>query len=129
MPPQCHMPLTDLAIRSAKPRERAYKLTDGQGMYLQVMTTGSKYWRMKYRLDGKEKRVALGVYPTVSLLAARKARDTAKDALRAGLDPSHEKRREKLERSLSRVNSFEVLAREWYGTKRSRGACAMPTSF
>ncbi len=112
------MPLTDIAVRSAKPRERSYKLTDGQGMYLEVMPNGSKYWRLKYRIDGKEKRAALGIYPHMSLLAARKAKDTVKDMLRAGLDPSHEKRRLKLEEGLTRANSFEAVAREWYGTKK-----------
>lgn len=92
MPPQ-NMPLTDTAARAAKPREKAYKLTDGHGMYLEVMPNGSKYWRLKYRFDGKEKRMALGVYPVVSLLSARKARDAAKDQLRAGFDPSAEKKR------------------------------------
>lgn len=87
------MPLTDSAVRAAKAREKSYKLTDGHGMYLEVMPNGSKYWRLKYRIDGKEKRLALGVYPTVSLLAARKARDEAKDQLRAGRDPSTEKKR------------------------------------
>lgn len=57
------MPLTDVAARQAKPREKSYKLADGQGMYLEVMPNGSKYWRLKYRFDGKEKRLALGVYP------------------------------------------------------------------
>ncbi|MGF6777842.1 integrase [Paraburkholderia sp. GAS334] len=117
MPPHNRMPLSDVAVRSAKPRERAYKLADGQGMYLEVMPNGSKYWRLKYRIDGKEKRAALGVYPAVSLLAARKARDSVKEALRAGLDPTHEKRREKLERGISRANSFEAVAREWHTSK------------
>jgi len=54
------MPLTDVAVRAAKPREKSYKLADGQGMYLEVMPNGSKYWRLKYRIDGKEKRMALG---------------------------------------------------------------------
>lgn len=114
------MPLTDVAIRSAKPRERSYKLTDGQGMYLEVMPIGAKYWRLKCRIDvnGKpvERRLALGVYPTVSLLAARKARDEAKDQLRAGLDPTHEKRCAKVEKSQERTNSFEALGRDWYQT-------------
>ncbi|HDR9168487.1 TPA: DUF4102 domain-containing protein, partial [Burkholderia vietnamiensis] len=101
------MPLTDVAVRAAKPREKSYKLADGQGMYLEIMPNGSKYWRLKYRIDGKEKRMALGVYPAVTLLAARKARDEIKDQLRAGLDPSHEKKRVKAQRSLDRVNSFE----------------------
>ncbi len=87
------MPLTDVAVRAAKPREKSYKLADGQGMYLEVMPNGSKYWRLKYRIDGKEKRMAIGVYPAVTLLAARKARDEIKDQLRGGLDPSHEKKR------------------------------------
>lgn len=116
------MPLSDAAVRSAKPRERAYKLADGQGMYLEVMPTGAKYWRLKYRIDGKEKRAALGVYPTVSLLAARKARDSIKDTLRAGLDPSHEKRREKIVAGLSRANSFEAVAREWHEGKKDSWA-------
>ncbi|MFM0566928.1 tyrosine-type recombinase/integrase [Paraburkholderia caledonica] len=112
------MPLTDVAARSAKPREKAYKLADGQGMYLEVMPNGSKYWRLKYRIDGKERRAALGVYPAVSLLAARKAREEIKEALRAGLDPSHEKKRATLERSLERQNSFEAVARDWHEHKK-----------
>ena len=111
------MPLTDATVRSAKPRERAYKLADSQGMYLEVMPTGAKYWRLKYRVDGKEKRAALGVYPTVSLLAARKARDAIKEQLRSGLDPTHEKKRVKLEAGLRRQNSFEAIAREWHEAK------------
>jgi integrase len=96
------MPLTDVAVRAAKPREKSYKLTDGHGMYLEVMPNGSKYWRLKYRIDGKEKRMALGVYPAVTLLAARKARDEAKDQLRAGLDPTAEKKRQADERVIQR---------------------------
>ncbi|KWN79039.1 integrase [Burkholderia ubonensis] len=112
------MPLTDVAVRAAKPRDKAYKLADGQGMYLEVMPNGSKYWRLKYRIDGKEKRMALGVYPAVTLLAARKARDEIKEQLRGGLDPSHEKKLAKLQRSLSRVNSFEPVAREWHEKRK-----------
>ncbi|GAB2886096.1 site-specific integrase [Paraburkholderia jirisanensis] len=95
------MPLTDVAVRSAKPREKSYKLTDGEGMYLEVSPNGSKYWRLKYRFGDKEKRLALGVYPAVSLLAARKARDKAKDLLRAGVDPMEEKKREAEQRELA----------------------------
>jgi integrase len=113
------MPLTDVAIRAAKPREKAYKLADSQGLYLEVMPGGAKYWRLKYRIDGREKRLAIGVYPAVSLLAARKARDAAKDQLREGLDPGHEKKMAKLQRSLERENSFEAVAREWHENKKS----------
>jgi integrase len=112
------MPLTDVAVRAAKPREKSYKLADSQGMYLEVMPNGSKYWRLKYRVDGKEKRVALGVYPAVTLLGARKARDEVKEQLRAGLDPSHEKKLVKLQRGLERANSFEPVAREWHEQRK-----------
>ncbi len=111
------MPLTDAAVRAAKPRDKAYKLADGQGMYLHVAPNGAKYWRMKYRVDGKERVHAIGVYPAVSLLAARKARDGIKEQMRAGLDPSHEKRRVKLEAGLRCMNSFEAIAREWHEAK------------
>lgn len=97
--PLLSTPLTDVAVRTAKPREKSYKLANGQRMYLEVMPTGAKYWRIRYRIDGKEKRMVLGVYPAVSMLQARKARDAVKDALRAGLDPSQEKRREKMRSS------------------------------
>ncbi|MEF9444420.1 tyrosine-type recombinase/integrase [Burkholderia sp. 1B3(2022)] len=112
------MPLTDVAVRAAKPLEKSYKLADGQGMYLEVMPNGSKYWRLKYRIDGKEKRMALGVYPAVTLLAARKARDEIKEQLRSGLDPSHEKKRVKAQRILGRENSFEPIAREWHEQRK-----------
>ncbi|MBN3777950.1 tyrosine-type recombinase/integrase [Burkholderia sp. Ac-20345] len=111
------MPFTDVAWRAAKPREKAYKLADGQGMYLEIMPNGSKYWRLKYRIDGKEKRMALGVYPAVTILAARKASDEIKDQLRGGLDPSHEKKRVKAQRTLDRANAFDPIAREWHEQK------------
>jgi len=111
------MPLTDAAVRAAKPREKAYKMADGQGMYLHVAPNGAKYWRLKYRVDGKERVHAIGVYPTVSLLAARKERDAIKDQIRAGLDPSHEKRRVRIEAGVRRTNSFEAIAREWHEAK------------
>ena len=114
MPPKS---LTDAAVRGAKPREKAYKMADGEGMYLHVAPNGAKYWRLKYRVEGKERVHAIGIYPTVSLLAARKARDAIKDQIRAGLDPSHEKRRVKLEAGLRRTNSFEAIAREWHDAK------------
>ena len=69
--------LTEAAIRQAKPKDKSYRLPDGNGMYLEVMPTGAKYWRLKYRYDGKEKRLAFGVYPTVTLT---KARDKARAA-------------------------------------------------
>jgi len=75
------MPLTDTAARNARPREKAYRLTDEKGMYLEVHPSGSKYWRLKYRFAGREKRLALGVYPDVSLKAVRDKRDAARKLL------------------------------------------------
>lgn len=81
------------------------------------MSNGAKYWRLKYRVDGKERVHAIGIYPSVSLLAARKARDVIKDQIRVGLDPAHEKCREKIDAGLRRTNSFEAIAREWHDAK------------
>ncbi|WP_323118877.1 tyrosine-type recombinase/integrase [Burkholderia alba] len=94
------------------------KPADEQGRHLEVMPDGSKYWSLTYRVGGKENRMALGVYPTVTLLAARKARDEVKAQLRGGLDPSHEKKRVKLQRSLDRENSFEPIARAWHEQRK-----------
>ncbi|MCV9880603.1 Arm DNA-binding domain-containing protein, partial [Brenneria izbisi] len=81
------MALTDIKVRSAKPEEKPYKLTDGNGMFLLVHTNGSKYWCLRYRSDGKEKTLALGVYPEVSLSEARQKRDDARKLIAAGVDP------------------------------------------
>ena len=81
------MKLSALKVKSAKPSERPYKLADGAGMYLLVHPTGSKYWRLKYRVAGKEKVLALGVYPEISLAEARIRRDDARLLIREGRDP------------------------------------------
>ncbi|MET3654408.1 tyrosine-type recombinase/integrase [Dyella japonica] len=110
------MPLTDTAIRKAAPRDKPYKLADGGGLYLEVMPTGSKYWRLKYRVDGKEKRLALGVYPDVTLAAARNGREDARRMLAQGRDPSADKKAAKLakiEAMAVTIDTFEVVAREW----------------
>jgi hypothetical protein len=101
--------LTDTAIRAAKPREKAYKLFDGLGLYLEVTPTGSKLWRLKYRHDGRENRLALGAYPDTSLKLAREHRDAARRGLAAGIDPSIQRQAEKL----ATANTFEAVAREW----------------
>lgn len=85
------MKLNARQVDSAKPKEKTYKLADGGGLYLEVSTSGSRYWRLKYRFDGKEKRLAFGVYPDVSLAGARIKREEAKKLLAAGIDPSEEK--------------------------------------
>lgn len=110
------MPLTDTAIRKAAPRDKPYKLADGGGLYLEVMPTGSKYWRLKYRVDGKEKRLALGVYPDVTLAAARNGREDARRMLAQGRDPSADKKAAKLAKigaMAVTIDTFEVVAREW----------------
>jgi integrase len=107
------MPLTDTAVRNAISRNKPYRLTDGGGMYLEVSPAGGKYWRLKYRFAGKEKRLALGVYPAVSLADARKKRDAARDKLAAGIDPSEARKAEKRTLRLNAENSFEAIAREW----------------
>ncbi len=92
------MPLTDVQIRNAKPRERAYKLTDGRGLYLEVSTSGGKWWRFKYRFEGKEKRLSLGVYPDVDLKTARERRDEARRQVANKVDPSQKRKAEKATR-------------------------------
>lgn len=114
------MKLNARQVDAAKPREKAYKLADGAGLYLEVVPSGSRYWRMKYRFNGKEKRMAFGVYPTESLAQARALRDEAKKKLAEGIDPSFAKKEEKLVRDVQLNNTFQAVALEWHGTKVSR---------
>lgn len=108
------MKLSDTAIKKAKPEQKPYKMADGGGMYLEVMPTGSKYWRLKYRFGGKEKRLAFGVYPDVTLAEARSRRDDARKLLANDTDPSAAKQAKKLSNAELGANSFEVIAREWF---------------
>ncbi|QJQ95429.1 MULTISPECIES: integrase arm-type DNA-binding domain-containing protein [Halomonadaceae] len=105
--------LSATAVRNAKPRDKTFKLADGGGLYLEVAPTGSRYWRLKYRLAGKEKRLAIGVYPEVSLVEARAARDEAKRQLAQGIDPSSTKRIIKQLGEHAASNTFEAVATEW----------------
>ncbi|EPH2850716.1 tyrosine-type recombinase/integrase [Serratia nevei] len=114
------MPLTDIKVKTAKPIDKAYKLTDGGGMYLLVKPNGSKYWRLKYRFVGKEKMLSIGVYPDVSLADARQKRDEARKILAAGGDPGEVKKADKLAQKLSTENTFEAIAREWHKQKADR---------
>ena len=91
------------------------KLSDGDGLYLWVYLDGRKYWRLRYWQAGKEKSLSLGVYPIVSLSDARKKRDELRKQLQAGLDPSAERKATNLRKELAAENSFEAVAREWYG--------------
>ena len=107
--------LSDIQIRNTKPRASAFKLWDGGGLHLEVAPSGGKWWRLKYRFDGKEKRLSLGVYPDVALKDARKRRDDARRLLANGIDPSEHRKAAKAARADSVANSFEAVAREWYG--------------
>ena len=114
------MPLTDAKCRNPKPRQRPYKLADSGGLYLEVMPTGSKCWRQKYRFMGREKRLALGIYPLISLLEARESRDAAKKLLASGTDPSTAKKDQKREAIQNASNTFETVALEWHGKQGER---------
>jgi integrase len=107
------MPLSDPAIKKAKPTDKPYKLSDGKGLYLLVNAAG-KYWRMDYRFGGKRKTLALGVYSDVGLARAREKRDEARKRLADGVDPGELRKVTKTQQAESAANSFETIAREWY---------------
>lgn len=109
------MPLTDRAIRNAKPGDKPLRLFDGGGMYLEIAPAGGRWWRFKYRFAGKEKRLSLGVYPDVALAEARNRRDAARKMLAGGIDPGEHRKAEKRATAGRAANSFEAVAREWYG--------------
>ncbi|AWS55633.1 tyrosine-type recombinase/integrase [Proteus mirabilis] len=111
------MALTDAKVRAAKPLDKSYKLTDGDGMHLMVHTNGSKYWRLQYRFGGKQKMLALGVYPDISLAEAREKRDAARKLIANGFDPS-EKRKEVKEEQQKEFNTFEKVARDWHASNK-----------
>lgn len=115
------MPLTDTTVRHAQPREKPYKMADAQGLYLQVMPSGSKHWKMKYRFDGREKKLSFGEYPRVSLRDARDLRDEARNQLTKGIDPSYEKRRNRLRGNVAAGNSFTDISREYCDKRRRDG--------
>lgn len=110
------MPLNDRQIKNAKPAEtgKKTKLFDGGGLYLEVTPAGGKVFRLKYRIDGKEKTLTIGKYPTVSLAEARQAAENARRLLVSGQDPSEAKQQEKRERQAAALNTFEAIARRWH---------------
>ncbi|WP_350017100.1 integrase arm-type DNA-binding domain-containing protein [Rhodanobacter sp. IGA1.0] len=108
------MPLSDPAIRTAKPADKPRRLFDGGGLYLEVSPAGGKLWRLKYRHGGKEKRLALGAYPDTGLKDARDKRDDARKLLAAGVDPGEQRKAAKAAGEERAANSFEVVAREWH---------------
>ena len=108
------MPLTATQVKQSRSKDKAYKLSDGGGLYLLVNPNGSRYWRYKYRYGGKEKVLALGVYPEVSLKKARQKHQTARETLAQGADPGEERKLKKLTRHLAAAESFEAVAKEWF---------------
>lgn len=116
------MPLSDTAIRAAKPAEKPYKLPDEKGLFLLVHPNGSRYWRQKYRFEGKEKMLAHGVYPETSLKEARERRDEARKLLAQGIDPGEQRKAQKAAKQDRAANSFEVIAREWFAKNRDTWA-------
>ena len=122
------MPLTDLKIRSLKSEAKSYKATDDRGLYLEVCPNGSKLWRYKYLFLGKDKRIALGCYPEVSLAEVRRKRDEIKRKLHDGVDPGAERKREKLLAIYKGANTFGDLAREYIDKMVAEGLAATTTT-
>lgn len=116
-----HMALTDIAIRNAKPRPKPYKLADALGLFVLVQPSGGKLWRIKYRVEGREKKLGFGTYPEVSLSDARKRRDEARELIAAGKDPSREKQREKTRSRINAGNTFTAIANEYCAKRRRDG--------
>jgi len=115
------MPLSDTAIRSAKPKDKLYRLADSGGLCLEVAPTGSKLWRYRYRFNGKAKMLALGAYPAVTLLKARQSRDSARQYLVEGIDPAEQRKADKQAQATIGL-TFETLAREWFAYNAPRWA-------
>jgi integrase len=107
------MPLNDLKVRNAKPKDKFYKLADSEGLYLHVTEKGGKLWRFRYRFEGKEKLLALGKYPEISLLDARQRRDDARRLLANNIDPGAVRKAQK-QAKVEETETFEVVAREWH---------------
>ncbi|MGC1056316.1 integrase arm-type DNA-binding domain-containing protein [Pantoea agglomerans] len=111
------MALTELKVRNTKPSDKPVKMTDGNGMHLLITTSGSKYWRFQYRFAGKQKILALGVYPEVSLSEARRRRDEARQLVANHVDPSEKRKAEKIESK--GLLTFEQVARQWHTSNRT----------
>ncbi|MGV7123270.1 tyrosine-type recombinase/integrase [Sphingopyxis sp. 550A] len=118
------MPLSDVAIRNAKPREKSYKMGDSLGLFLLVQPSGGKLWRFKYRVLRREKKLALGTYPDISLSEARRRRDEARQMIAHGRDPAREKQLEKHRAFMEAANTFAAIADEYCRKRRRDGARA-----
>jgi integrase len=113
------MPLSDTAIRNAKPGAKPVRLFDGGGLYIEIAPSGGKWWRLKYRHGGKEKRLSLGTYPDVGLKTARARRETARQQLAEGQDPSAARKAVKASERAKALNTLEQVARAWLNHRAS----------
>ena len=111
------MALLNTLVQKAKPSNKNYRLYYEKGLYLEVTSAGGELWRLKYRFDGREKRLALGAYPTVGLKTARDERDTARNLLANKVDPGAHRKAQRTSSMVSKENTFESLAREWHSGK------------
>ncbi len=116
--------LTDMAIRNAKPKDKPYKVADSQGLYLLVNPGGSKLWRVKYRINGVERKLVLGAYPDIKLAEARAARDVARKQVGQAVDPSAAKRQARIEATIRAGNTFALVAGELIEKKAREGRSA-----
>src|SRR5882724_10437923 len=113
------MALTDTRIRNAKPSRKPYKLTDSAGLHLEVRPNGSKLWRLRYRIGGKENMFALGDYPTIGLAEARAERDKARKLIKQGVHPAHNRQALRVATIAEGANTFEAVAREWIAKRQA----------
>ncbi len=119
------MPLTNTAIKAAKPQAKSYKLYDTKGLFLLVEPGGGLLWRLKYRFDGKEKKLAIGPYPEIGLKEARDKRDEARSLLAAGVDPGQKKKDDKREQEVQAANTFQAVAEEYIAKREREGLAAV----
>ena len=116
------LPLTATQIKTSKPKDKDYKLFDGGGLFLLIATSGGKRWRLKYRFNNKEKIIALGTYPSISLKDAREIRDEYKSLIAKGIDPNEQKKQSKEEINISekkKENTFYKVSQEWLENYKS----------
>jgi len=118
--PKRILPLTDLQVQKAKPKENEYKLSDGGGLYLLITPTGGKLWRLKYRFGGKEKLLSFKSYPEISLSQARQSREQARQLIANGVDPSEFKKNQAHQRKIEALNTFELVTMQWFETHKGR---------
>jgi integrase len=123
--PRPSKPLTELRIRKTSAGATEKRLYDGDGLYLSVMPTGARWWRLKYRFAGLEKRMGLGSYPETSLSAAREKRDAARALLRKDIDPGAQRRSDQLARKMGAKDTFKAVATEWLGRSVGKGGKAI----